>query len=151
MESLVERVCVPNFDEIQAGRELDALIAEKVFGWRWLVSEGSGKRGIFSEQNNPGWFSREASGHERLAYEWDCKLPYYSFDIASAWKLVERMQAEGHCLEVRPYVKVSSGYRVSIWEGGELDYATGETAPLAICRAALKALYLYSTAATTTA
>jgi hypothetical protein len=60
-----------------------------------------------------------------------------STEIEWAWKVVEHLQAEGICLLVRPYLQ--GGFRVSYGTPEEIDYATAETAPLAICRAALKA------------
>ncbi len=93
---------------MKAGRELDALIAEKVFG-----------------KICPG-------------FEFDYVGPHYSTQIADAWLVVEKMWDLG-------------GFRVAIIAVDDGQYecdfddmrATftlqADTAPLAICLAALKA------------
>lgn len=96
---------------MEAGRELDALVAEKVMGWT------------------------------------GCRDSPYSTDIVVAWRIIEKfgfmIHPTGHGREGKP-----AGY----WVGyprdghsglvGDMDNDTvafAETAPLAICLAALKA------------
>ncbi len=88
---------------MKAGRELDALIAEKVMGWD----------------------SR-------------CIPKPYSRDIGYAWQVVEKVLSDvkGHVdLSIEPdgVNCIISGYT---FDAGE----TADTAPLAICQAALKAV-----------
>jgi hypothetical protein len=82
----------------------------------------------------------------------NCGAPHYSTYIAAAWKVVEKMAERGYSAQV-----IQSGnedfawvhfYRTVAYEGDEsrrvVDKATGEfatadTAPLAICRASLRA------------
>lgn len=63
---------------MNAGRELDALVAEKVMGWTW--------------DENTAW-SPTGSRNARVAdgdlWWW---LPPYSTDIAAAWEVVERIR-----------------------------------------------------------
>jgi hypothetical protein len=92
-------------DEILAmkpGRELDALVAEKVFGWtywrskhgHWIIDTPDGRHfePLFGKVRN---YDPETS--ERLPDPnwWDGlsdELPYYSTDIAAAWEVVARLR-----------------------------------------------------------
>lgn len=117
----------------EAGRELDALIAEKVMGWTvdpiYRMYTGAGMR--------------HAVGNNL-----DTRFNP-STNIAAAWEVVEKMRErgdwvnlegdkEGWMVEVWPFTADDS------WAGGgfygEDVKAKADTAPLAICRAALKAL-----------
>lgn len=121
-----------NIDEMEAGREMDAMVAEKVMGWErgavcWMIPN-----------NTPG---------ERIGPLIDEWQP--STDIAAAWEAVEKCLLLGYGLNIRKafydeeedrwYIAVtinlknksSSVARFTVFD---------ETAPLAICRAALKAV-----------
>lgn len=103
--------------ELPAGRELDCEVAMKVFG---------GKTGRF------------ITSEEGEVYE---GLPMYSTDIAAAWEVVGLLANGTH-----------GGFDCGIdWDGGwwatfepspdeKYSEHNADTAPLAICRAALKAL-----------
>ena len=102
---------------MKAGRELDALIAEKVMGFRKHHAHG---------------YLRNAPGEE----------PHYSTNIADAWEVVERLvstpgpNGDHHSVQVD-----YSGDAVVVIDENE-DWqvsAIADTAPLAICLAALKA------------
>ena len=131
-------------DRMEAGRELDALVAERVMDWRWLVSQVSGRRALFPPDHAPEWFGRVADGSEPLTDQWDTRLPHYSTDIAAAWQVVEKMRERWPVVRLEVDVE---GWRVEIHtdEGTPSyyrpvaeDYA--DTWPLAICRVALKAV-----------
>lgn len=100
--------------EMKPGRELDALIAEKVMGMN--VQHGR----VWSQE---GKCLRETD------------LPSYSTDIAAAWEVVEKLK-----LGLLP-----DGDK---WIAGQADRAGletsnlcwGDTAPHAICLAALNAV-----------
>jgi hypothetical protein len=112
-----------------AGRELDALIAERIFGLKdggthWVNSEG---KPTFLKVWDSEWLSE----------------PFYpSEDIDFAWYVVEKMQVHGF----NTRVEVQSQTVCSMWvknlniRGPEPVTARAETAPLAICRAALLAV-----------
>ena len=117
--------------ELNAGHELDALIAEKVMGFAvklWPHTD----RLFVAERGN---------GTQIL-------LPAYSTDIAAAWEVVEKLGERFHARLLTPFIRSGDNH---YWCGftplgmtgfnGRPDYeAVAETAPLAICRAALKAV-----------
>jgi len=122
-----------------AGRELDALVAERVMG----------HPGRFVERVNINdrWWDRTTW----LPWEEEPEKPHggtavgqmpprYSTDIETAWKVVERLRTDWRFLfQETPGRKwramFSSHRRQEAWFMDDAD-----TAPLAICRAALKAV-----------
>ncbi len=103
---------------MEAGFEIDSLIAEKIFGWKlddesalvWLLPDGS-RRGA---------------------------LPHYSTDIADAWQVIEHMNDRGWS----PTVFCEFQWWIANFFtdiAGSFE-ASAETAPLAICLAALRAM-----------
>lgn len=107
---------------LEAGRDLDVKIAERLFGWKHLKIRGRGMTG-----NQPGFRS--------------CMylVPRYSTDIAAAWEVVKHFRGVAGC-----DVRVSCLHNRSMCEieqdSGAFDTADADTAPLAICRAALSVL-----------
>ena len=77
-----------DYRALPAGRELDALVAERVMGFRWYVSSSSGCRGIFRPDDRPSWFTTLATDH-------DWQVPHYSTDIAAAWGVVDAIVSRG--------------------------------------------------------
>jgi hypothetical protein len=132
-------------------REIDALVAEKVMGSRvaWIkpehIDRGDGK-GMEEGSFEP--YPVMTSGDSLI------EAPKYSTDIAAAWEVVERMRGEGwsfrfgnnSCAKDQNVASFAQG-----WRGLGANILTGEyiyddnssmvaeTAPLAICKAALKA------------
>ena len=123
-----------NIDELEAGRELDALVAERVLElpvWR-------------SADDKPGedydWLD---------PIEYPCILvsdyttrdvPYYSRLIGNAWEVVKKLITASHSFEFY-LAQQTDGWDVSFQHPGNRGgQAHGNTAPLAICRAALKAV-----------
>jgi hypothetical protein len=101
---------------VKAGRELDALVAEKVMGLQPLRREVPPDPGAFLD------------------------LPHYSTDIAAAWEVVEKLTGRrdkdiGFALTVNPG---TIGTSFSALDGTEHWHVNASTAPLAICLAALK-------------
>jgi len=137
---------------MKPGRELDALVAEKVFdkswpkGGQWIRLEYSR---IFNEQCSGQKYVHGGEPHmnDRI----NDFLPAYSTDISAAWKVVEKLTAEGYCPALvnddfghwalsfsgtQPVEEKTNGC-ISTW-CDEVDWA--DTAPHAICLAALKAV-----------
>lgn len=142
-------------EEMKPGRELDALIAEKVMGLNVQSSpETSGGDG------SPG--NRMLIGSKPVYYDeprgsivrgFGKDIPPYSTSIAAAWEVVEKLDLfskfylhkipKGEWAGMNGYYKIQS-YEMdkmgSLGEWSHFTFAEGETAPHAICKAALAAV-----------
>jgi hypothetical protein len=115
--------------EWQAGDELDAIIAERVMGWTLHIADDREDDYSRSWLTGPNILVDSIFVHEFQP----------SVDITAAWQVVERLK-----LAVIP--DVAGGYRAAKepyegphwYEVNVNDWEWGETAPLAICRAALR-------------
>jgi hypothetical protein len=113
-------------DAMPAGREMDALVAEKVMGFVVMRHRDVDGQHI---EHNPDELMRGPDG-EAPRYAYMVPVDHYSTDIAAAWEVVEKLVSE-------------QGLHLwwhNVWL---VDFALSgaqraETAPLAICRAALK-------------
>ena len=140
----------PMADTMVAGREMDALVAEKVMGWKpgtpckdeysdtpteerdthWQCR----KCGLRGQWGDPGW---EEHDEQPLSY---------STDIAAAWLVVEKMRSGGR----KFIIEALKPEHTELWyaafsatedlSGYEKSKALEPTAPLAICLAALEAV-----------
>jgi len=140
-----------DIDKLEAGRQLDALIAEKVMGWIWCVQVNTcspvktelGKRSRFlgHPDRYRNWYEKW-DGKEQLPIDIHEESAFgeYSSDIAAAWEVVEMFCADDIRLSL--YYPVDGDICQLHFEGdsGRLHYAEAKAVPLAICRAALKAL-----------
>lgn len=124
-------------DTHEAGRELDAEIAEQVMGWQRARSPMLAEDDliILVEKKDQAW--QELRGHERLdASRRIGNVPRYSTDIAAAWLVVEKMRALGFDFQCRHF----GTYTVTFTPSRNLlacgESADGDTAPLAIFLAA---------------
>jgi hypothetical protein len=141
-------------DELQAGPELDRLVAEEVMGWtiyddggephRWLGGDGL-LTGWALDEWSDGYFD-EYSPH----YAGDAPALFTphgvfrpSVDIAAAWLVFERMTELIFCSSVgNNGNKHAAHIDCRFWNeaDGRRGISIARTAPLAICRAALKAI-----------
>lgn len=128
------------------GRELDALVAEKVMGWQWA---NEGVRGQYRlhppDSTSPtGAYPVDVGPGE----EWSP-----STDIAAAWEVVEKLRAMNSTLELYSpgaLVNDEMGIHAVEWQatfksweepwGPHGPSVEAQTAPHAICLAALKAV-----------
>jgi hypothetical protein len=112
---------------MKAGRELDALIAEKVMG----IEPWPGRPGVFRAPIVPPGVEPKP-----------CLPPEYSTDIAAAWKLVEKFTREEVKIDIRNSHSNKAQWTVIIAKSPKdaWDLTQADTAPLAICLAALKAV-----------
>lgn len=104
-----------------AGREMDALIAERVMGRDVLL----GSDWYFPSPYGFG-------GHK--------SVPHYSTDIGNAWEVVDEMQAARNYWA---YTGSLSSYCYAMFAGHQSQHeyrAEADKMPLAICRAALLAV-----------
>lgn len=109
--------------QAKAGRELDALVMEKVFGReiKWWRGEPS-----YVTKDEPGWIGEST-------------VPRFSTDLVSAMKVADA--STGGWRFTRYSYATKRPFTVVIYRGrGDVDGRSveAETLPLAICLAALK-------------
>lgn len=108
-------------EQMPAGREMDALIAERVMDYKLIDGPESLEVG-------------------KMMYYTPDQIPAFSTNIGAAWLVAEKMNRDYFTLEI--HSSVLSGAGVRFWgpNSGPTYSATAETVPLAICRAALIAV-----------
>ncbi len=129
-----------------AGRDLDAIVAEKLFGYEWRRSRTTGRRCIYPPGKAPDHMQQRADGTEALVSDWMNSrdwTPRYSTDLAAAGLVIGKLHAEGwhfHIIGARqgdfadPWgVMLSLPDRV-------VSGPWADTLPLALCLAAIKTL-----------
>lgn len=121
--------------ELKAGRELDALIAEKVMGWK------RGPKRQYIEGEN--WLLPDgASPHYREGAVGGLKaiIPSFSTDIAAAFEVFEKLAEQ--FADVGVHALSRGFWEAEIYDESKAEWirASARTAPLAICLAALKAV-----------
>jgi hypothetical protein len=115
---------------MEAGREMDAMVAKHVMGLRGAAEGGwSDPRHLSDGRVLPGLTPRP-----------------YSTSIAVAWAVVEKMGERGfHCRIVtpfypgRPYHVGFTPHGTTGWNGRHDHEGSADTMPHAICLAALRA------------
>jgi hypothetical protein len=126
-----------------AGPELDALVAEKVMGIKPRAVRPAGEVGtapvlVYTDNR---YFADGCQPREQLERALEARPRPYSTDIAAAWEVVERLR-----LTVTPHLDSWRAARCNWGQSGEINavgmtnsrpWVEAETAPLAICRAAL--------------
>lgn len=106
---------------MKPGRELDALVAEKVIG---------------KKHNQPGTMGGDLDELYGMA------APHYSTDIAAAWEVVEKMRELGWGSSIMSYLpepELEAHCRAEFRSKRGEYRALSKEAPAAICLAALKA------------
>jgi len=110
-----------NYDKMPAGPKMDALVAEQVMGCRYIA---------------------DYCRWELPSGRWSTEPPSYSTDIAAAWEVVEHISPDlaisvarlpdmDYSVLIYGHTRETVGFSVEVY---------ADTAPLAICRAALKAV-----------
>jgi hypothetical protein len=121
-----------------AGREMDALIAEKVMGWKRPPS-GNG-------WNVTTLFKRKTPDGQNLQVAWvGDGMVEFSADISAAWEVVEKMNQMKWRFYSRSityndgliYKSIAAQFQNEHALGIDTGYIDAETMSLAICRAAL--------------
>jgi hypothetical protein len=120
---------------LPAGRELDALVAEKVMGWidvrKQSIANAFGQHVL-----------DDYVGQPNIGATQPVLVPRYSLMIQEAWKVADQLRAKSQ------FVAVISGtgpQGMQPWickinrEGGFIE-ERADTAPVAICLAALKSV-----------
>lgn len=129
---------------MEAGRELDKVIGERVMGWKWLNAPAVGEPFMLS----PEQISRYTPEFVEQNTVKDCdldapsRLPHYSTSIADAWLVVEKLRE-------RESIARSNGASDQAWVSfvwnlpmsrHGIHYMLFSLTPLAICLAALKTM-----------
>jgi hypothetical protein len=125
-------------DKLEAGRELNILIGEKVFKWERREPDHTNctpEQVVQPERwhQKCGWYVND----ERVACIECGNISDYSRSIADAWLVVEKLKV---LCSVDISTMIDKTWHVELVDDiGEFEsYAS--TAPLGICRAALKAV-----------
>ena len=122
-------------------RKLDALVAEKVMGWDrsdiWRDSLPTLSRDTWEKQENKllPWYDEDTECVCSLEFEYQLP-PRYSTDIAATWEVVDCLVC--FCdIAIRPSKK---DCLVVVGSDNDTFPVEADTAPLAICLAALKSV-----------
>lgn len=123
---------------MDAGRELDRLVAERVFGY--VVTDGYG------DDADP-WKPAAATIGAGTWYEhrpdsggWRVALPRYSTDLAAAWQVIDHLIARDYAVTLSG---TGGGWAVTMVAGADgirVGGAAGPHAAHGICLAALRAV-----------
>lgn len=143
-----------NWRNLPAGPELDALVAERVFGYRWYLH---GKLGLLLPANHGGGWPTATPTDSRPSVLWpdynthaERKLGPLSTTWKGAGLVVEAMEARGFRLDQAGHTD-GQAHRVYVFFQyrdknhrrapflGEAEGIIQEAFPLAVCRAALAA------------
>lgn len=139
---------------MEAGPEMDALVAEKIMGWKRVQPPKWDYDGPLPDQGevlaSPCLIELINNGE----YKWPPKgvIPFtffinkrYSTDMAAAWEVVEKFTANGEFARIERGTTGGLGcpviphWEVGLSKDGYCYWSKAPTAPLAICRAALLA------------
>ena len=135
-------------DQMEAGTELDALVAEHIMEWAWW-EKPSGDYILLAPDDNGSlyWIGVDLPERPYMADPEDLlDLPHFSTDIALAWGVLDKLDKEWRM----GVTQVWDGKRWQCWldpigsmaidpevSQGSV-FANADTPALAICRAALK-------------
>ena len=132
-------------DEMPAGREMDILIAQALGKEVCTCQEAIGLTNA-AFPGPPPWGSWYVGDfylkEDPVPFTGLARLPYYSTDIADAWEVIELLgERDWGRVDISRTKLPPTGYYQCImyWATQARAVAYGETAPLAISRAALKA------------
>ena len=133
--------------EIARGRELDALVAERVFGKVLLTQDGMAAEAerVWQRQPQCTYFFRFVClGDSDDEYpKFEHREPRYSTDMAAAWEVVEKLKFDRGTFWFRLEYDNNEIWDATFQEVSgrkECFVGTAATAPHAICLAALKAV-----------
>lgn len=114
------------------GRELDAAVAERVMGWRWLNLPGL-RRPCFKSPSELAQFLPKFVERNTVICDDSppVRLPHYSTDLNAAWQVVEEVTAIAHS---------GDGWGLRFrewWREEDLCFASAQEAAKEICLNAL--------------
>jgi hypothetical protein len=114
---------------MKAGRELDALVAEKIFWWTPKINYESG---------TIEWYGRSPTGAltARPSHWKNGQPPKYSSDLVASWEVVEKMKDKPRLNKFFQLTYEGGAWYCSF---GAADSVEGKSAPEVIAKAALLA------------
>lgn len=125
---------------LEAGRALDAMIAEKVMGWTWVKRLPEFGTGVVRRSLVPRHSSRPpATGVEPIT-DGTITIPDYSTDLNAAWLVVEKTREREFLGGVDALTTACEAWFSPLDDADCFHHARTGTAPHAICVAALAAL-----------
>lgn len=127
-------------EQISAGREMDALVAEKVMGWKlvpYTAYCGGTPEQATATAIAHGWYIWENGSGDEIPGQMEDNQ--FSTDIAAAWQVVDKIrEQQGNVFTLWSGARTGPfSWRCQVLVDVCLYDASGETAPMAICRAAL--------------
>jgi hypothetical protein len=129
-----------------AGREMDAMVAHRVMGWRVSALNTSphngGKneiRGLVDSRIGGGCTIEHPEWETSYYISTKCEIPPYSTEIAAAWMVVEMMRDRFGAEFLFTFNRLGDA-RAKFTDPVGTNWHVADTAPLAICLAALKAV-----------
>ncbi len=119
-------------DKMQPGREMDALIAEHVMGWKFIPWNGGKTNCPHCGRTYQGY----CNYYDPMVYcDRDC---HYSTDDDAAWNVVKAMWAKGYEINLsHDNGQIDCDFRTG---GCEWDWASVPSFPHAVCMATLRAM-----------
>lgn len=153
-----EKLTNEQIDAMPAGREMDALVAQLVIGWvcgKYYQDLSGGILAVCSKERGylrygaHQWARMQGYQHKEQEFIPCDHFAGYSTDIAAAWMVVDKMREHGWSITVArfkggPYSQpdISEDWK-AVFESHLEPFTSvgwgGDSAPLAICRAALRA------------
>lgn len=141
-------------EQREARRQLDAEIAERVFGAKWYPTPNDMNYGEAFWLQFPSEEFADMGAGWVLGYRYadnvtpdviKSKLPHYSTDIAAAFQVVEAMRAKGWGVQIDDHGFLLEEWRVLFMqdtsdESRIVCSADAPTLPLAICQSALNTM-----------
>jgi hypothetical protein len=122
--------------KMEAGREMDALIAEKVMGWKWFTNPNESNIRYFRPIDKFRYGGIEADSKKGYTLA----LPKYSTDITAALEVQEKMASLGYYFSL-DYDLCAWTATFSNTSGKLISVNTTKSNPSEeICRAALLAV-----------
>lgn len=126
------------------GRALDAMVAEKVMGWKWFVHPEEPRAFLASpksldQMERMGWLPDDG----REAREMGFSIPAYSSTWEGLGLVVDEMERRKWAWKIQKVYRgegAADGHYALFTSGGQEGYSLALTAPEAVARAALKAL-----------
>lgn len=127
-----------NADEMQTGAKMDAIIDKMCGGFEWRISPYIIING--TRYDTPTWLRDCESPEDPLGGSYPGQSPpTYSTKIEIAWRIIEQLPGKWELRRTILHTQWRAFYQPRDTASSGFE-ATAKTAPLAICRVALKAV-----------